>query len=73
MRLEGKVAIVTGAAAGIGLAYAQRFLAEGARVVISDVVDPAPAAARLGAPERVLARRVDVTTPPRCARSRRTP
>jgi NAD(P)-dependent dehydrogenase (short-subunit alcohol dehydrogenase family) len=61
MRLEGKVAIVTGAAAGIGLAYAQRFLAEGARVVISDVVDPAPAAARLGAPERVLARRVDVT------------
>ena len=61
MRLEGKVAIVTGAAAGIGLAYARRFLAEGARVVISDVVDPAPAAARLGVPERVLARRVDVT------------
>ena len=61
MRLEGKVAIVTGAAAGLGLAYARRFLAEGARVVISDVVDPAPAAARLGVPERVLARRVDVT------------
>jgi len=61
MRLEGKVAIVTGAAAGIGLAYARRFLAEGARVVISDVVDPAPAAAGLGAPDRVLARRVDVT------------
>lgn len=38
MKLENKVAIVTGAAAGIGLAIAQRFLAEGAKVVFSDVV-----------------------------------
>ena len=37
MRLEGKAAIVTGAARGIGLACAQRFAREGAHVVIADV------------------------------------
>jgi NAD(P)-dependent dehydrogenase (short-subunit alcohol dehydrogenase family) len=36
-RLEGKVAIVTGAAAGIGRATAVRFAAEGARLVVADV------------------------------------
>ena len=37
MRLKDKIAVVTGAAQGIGLACAERFLAEGARVVLSDV------------------------------------
>ena len=37
MRLENKVAIVTGGARGIGLAIAKRYVAEGARVVIADV------------------------------------
>ena len=37
MRLGGKVAIVTGAASGIGLASAFTFAREGARVVIVDV------------------------------------
>jgi len=35
-RLEGRVAIVTGAAAGIGAAIARAFVAEGARVVVAD-------------------------------------
>lgn len=38
-RLEGKVAIVTGAAQGQGEAEARRFVAEGAKVVVADVSD----------------------------------
>lgn len=37
MRLEGRVAIVTGAARGLGKAYALRLAEEGARVVIADI------------------------------------
>ena len=37
MRLEGKVAIVTGAASGMGAAIAARFAAEGARVACLDI------------------------------------
>jgi 3alpha(or 20beta)-hydroxysteroid dehydrogenase len=36
-RLEGKVAIITGAAQGMGAAHARRFVAEGASVVITDI------------------------------------
>ena len=38
MRLEGKTALVTGAARGIGAAVARLFASEGARVALSDVL-----------------------------------
>lgn len=36
-RLDGKVAVVTGGASGMGLATVRKFVEEGARVVIGDV------------------------------------
>jgi NAD(P)-dependent dehydrogenase (short-subunit alcohol dehydrogenase family) len=39
MQLEGKVAIITGAARGLGRACAVRFAAEGARIMLLDVAD----------------------------------
>ena len=46
-RLEGRTAIVTGAAYGIGYATAERFAAEGANVVIADIKGHEEAAERL--------------------------
>ena len=45
MLLAGKTAIITGAARGLGLACAEQFLAQGAKVIISDVLDDAGEAA----------------------------
>jgi NAD(P)-dependent dehydrogenase (short-subunit alcohol dehydrogenase family) len=39
-RLDGKVAVITGAASGIGLACVSRFASEGARVVGLDITEP---------------------------------
>ena len=61
-RLNEKVAIITGAAGGIGAALVERFLAEGARVVAADI-DVGRAA---GATDRLRAERVDVTTQESC-------
>src|SRR5258708_31725866 len=36
-KLEGRIAVVTGAAQGIGFAIAERFKAEGARLLIADL------------------------------------
>jgi NAD(P)-dependent dehydrogenase (short-subunit alcohol dehydrogenase family) len=60
-RLAGRIALVTGAARGIGATTARRFAAEGARVVLADVLDDegATVAAELG--ERGLYRHLDVT------------
>lgn len=60
-----KTAVVTGAARGIGLAIAERFLAEGYRVAMIDIDAPTlmPAAARLSPADRVLAIECDVADP----------
>lgn len=38
--LQGKIAVITGAASGMGLAFADRFAAEGMNVVMSDIEGP---------------------------------
>src|SRR5260221_13206045 len=40
-RLNGKVAIITGASQGMGEAHARRFVAEGAKVIMTDINDEA--------------------------------
>ncbi len=61
--LEGQIAVVTGGAQGLGFAIAERFVAEGARVVLGDVnLDGTQAAAkRLGGADVAIAARCDVT------------
>ena len=61
--LDGRTAVVTGGAQGIGFAIAQRYVAEGARVVIGDLDLGASEAAvdRLGGRDFARAVRCDVT------------
>ena len=59
MRLQDKVAIVTGAGSGMGLAMTKRFIEEGARVVGGDIAESHLAALR--AIPGVTAVRADVT------------
>jgi 3-oxoacyl-[acyl-carrier protein] reductase len=61
MRMQGRVVLITGAAAGIGRATAERFAAEGAAVALADIDDAAGRAvcATLGGAARF--ERLDVT------------
>lgn len=59
MRLENKVAIVTGSASGIGFAIAEKFINEGANVVFSDVNDNNSVISKFG--EKALFVKCDVS------------
>lgn len=60
MKLDGKVAILTGAAGGIGQAVARRFLAEGTRCVLVDTRG-GKEMSKLGSNETVSAIEADIT------------
>jgi NAD(P)-dependent dehydrogenase (short-subunit alcohol dehydrogenase family) len=71
----GRVAVVTGAASGIGLGLCERFVAEGMRVVMADIEVPAltEASAKLaGQGGAVLAVPTDVSDPDQVAALRQT-
>jgi acetoin reductase-like protein len=61
MRLNGKVALITGGARGIGRAIAERYVAEGATVAIADLLEEQASATASEIGERAFALSVDVT------------
>ncbi|ABL72901.1 L-iditol 2-dehydrogenase [Paracoccus denitrificans] len=61
MRLQGKTALITGAARGIGLEFARAYIAEGARVALADINADAVRAAVESLGPQAVAVQMDVT------------
>ena len=61
-RLEGKTALITGAARGIGLAFAEAYMREGARVALADIDIDRARESREALGEAAIAVEMDVTS-----------
>jgi NAD(P)-dependent dehydrogenase (short-subunit alcohol dehydrogenase family) len=61
MKLNDRVAVITGAARGIGKAIAERYVKEGAKVVIADLNEQAASAAASALGSNAHALKLDVT------------
>ncbi len=61
MALKDKVAVITGAARGIGKAIAERYVKEGAKVVIADLNEQGAKAAASELGPNVVGLKLDVT------------
>lgn len=63
MALQGKTAVVTGGARGIGHAYCRRLAADGANVVVVNRSDPTESLAKLSGPGKKMGLTCDVSQP----------
>ncbi|HEY9218952.1 MAG TPA: SDR family oxidoreductase [Phenylobacterium sp.] len=61
-RLENKVAVVTGGSSGIGRGTVERFVAEGALVMVGDIDEAGGAELQKAFPQQIAFRRCDVTS-----------
>ena len=62
MRLQGKTALITGSARGIGLEFARAYIAEGAKVALADINASAVAAAAAALGPQAIGIQMDVTS-----------